>query len=450
MTARPQRLRSVSMRARVLLAVLVVLAVTMVAAGLVVATVAKRQTAASADQLLTSRMQLAKQLVQQNLTARQLVNRVDAQGVRATLTLSDGSQLGLDPVPGPQRSTILTGGSRLDGAKLVLTVDTALLDRAHRTLIRALVITGLIALAVGALLALLATRLALAPLRQMASTARRIAGGHRGIRLNPARADTDVGQTATAIDAMLDALEGAEHRALESERRTRDFLADATHELRTPFAGISTSAETLLHQSLSPQQREQLLVLLVREAHRGSRLVNDLLVVAGLAAGPAVDRVPTDITAVATEELHRLGTVQPGLRVELSGPATQVFADPAALHGILRNLLDNAARACGPDGRIVVTVRSGEPVLIDVADSGPGVPLFDRERIFDRLVRLDSGRGRADGGSGLGLAIARGHARAAGGDLVCVSTDAAAHPLPGALFRLSLQSAAQATKPSIR
>ncbi|MDQ2846504.1 MAG: HAMP domain-containing histidine kinase [Actinomycetota bacterium] len=450
--APPTALRSVSVRARVLLAVVVVLGLTMLAAGFVVATIFDHQSQANAEELLTSRLQLARQLATQNITPKQLENRVDAQGVRATLTLIDGTQFGFDPVPGPRRIATLAGTGKLRGAKLTLTVDTVLLDGARGTLVRALLITGFAALLVGALLAMLATQLALAPLRRVATTALRIAGGQRGVRLNPSRRQTEIGQTAAAMDAMLDELEGAEGRALDSERRTKDFLADATHELRTPLAGISSAAEALLHQPLSADQREQLLVLLVREARRGSRLVDDLLAIARLDGGQPSVAVPTPITAIARDELGRIAAVHRGLTLQLTGPQRLVLADPAALQGILRNLLDNAVSAAGDSGAVTVTVHRGDPVLLDVADSGPGIPDADRERVFDRLVRLDAGRSRGgDGGSGLGLAIARAHARANGGELVCLpgGVDAGRNPLGGARFRLTLPTT-QATSPSIR
>jgi len=437
-------LPGVSMRIRVLLAVLLVLTITMVAAGLVVATLADRQTRSTTEQLLTSRLQLARQLAPQDLSPRQLVNRVDAKGVRATLILADSTQLGLDPVPGPRRSAVLAGSGRLQGAHLVLTADTALLDNAHHSLINALLITGVMALVVGALLALLATRFALAPLRHMASGARLIAEGQRGIRMNPTRQKTEVGQTATALDGMLDELEGAEQRAVSSARQTKDFLADAAHELRTPLAGISSAAETLLHQRLSEQLREELLVLLVREAQRGSRLVDDLLAIARLDAGQPTYPQPTDLLGAVGVEMNRITAEHPAMDLQLTGPQVAVLIDPAALQGILRNLLDNAARAAGPHGTVRAVVHRGDPVRLDVADSGPGVPDAERERIFDRMVRLDGARGRrGDGGSGLGLSIARAAALAAGGGLYCLPAGAGdgSHRLGGAVFKLTLPAA---------
>lgn len=442
--ARPTGLAGASVRIRVLLAVVLVLTITMVAAGFVVATLADRQARSTAEQLLTSRLQLARQLAQQQLSPRQLVNRIDAKGIRATLTLADGTRFGLDPVPGPRRTAVLAGGGRFQGAQLVLTADIALLDSAHQSLIRALLVTGGIALLMGALLALLATRFALAPLREVAAGARRIAAGQRGIRMNPTRRGTEVGQTATALDAMLDELEGAEQRAVSSARKTKDFLADAAHELRTPLAGISSAAETLLHQQLTDEVREQLLVLLVRESRRGSRLVDDLLTIARLDAGQPIYPRPTDLLGAVRVEMDRIADDHPALGLQLTGPPVAALIDPAALQGIVRNLLENAARAAGPDGTIRVVVQPGDPIRLEVEDSGPGVPDADRGRIFDRLVRLDTARGRwGDGGSGLGLAIARAAAQAAGGDLCCPPAGDGDRPDPlgGAVFVLTLPAA---------
>jgi signal transduction histidine kinase len=448
----------------VLLAVVAVLAVTMIVAGVAVSAIFNRQANTAADELLTSRLQLARQLAAQDLTPRQLVNRVDAQGVRATLTLQDGSRFGSDPVPGPQRHATLAGTGRLRGAKLVLSVDTALLDDARSELRRALLITGGAALLFGALLAMLVSSFAVQPLRRMAHVAQRIAAGQRGIRLHPTNGHSEIGQVACAMDAMLDELEQSERRALDSEhqartaeRRIKDFLADAAHELRTPLAGVSTSAETLLHQSLSLEQRQQLLSLLVQESRRGSRLMDDLLAVARLDAGVGHAVGPVDLAALAGAERDRVTALHPGLPVTVTGRSAVALADPGAVQTIVRNLLDNAARAAGRDGRVEITVGEGtsgpgDPVLLDVADSGSGIADDDLERIFDRLVRLDQHRSRDnDGGSGLGLAIARGHARANHGDLVCLPSferPSAPEPLGGAVFRLSLPRY-QATRLSI-
>lgn len=453
----PPGLATPSVRRRVLVGVLLVLGLTVLTSGVVVATVFDRQTSAASATLLAGRLQLARQLAQQDVAPQRLAARIDAQGVRARLVLATGETFG-EPLPGGgvRRQATLTGDGRLGGAIVTVAVDTTLLDGFRSTLVRALVITGLAALLVGGLLAALATRVALRPLRGIAASARRIAGGERGLRLRPHPARGDVGETAAAMDAMLDELEGAEWRAVDARRRTEQFLADAAHELRTPLAGVSAAAETLLHHRIADDEREQLLALLVREAQRGSRVVEDLLVTARLEAPRAAGREPVPLTALAADEAERVRAGRPGLRATVIGPPVEVVADVDAVRTVLRNLLDNAVRAAGDTGLVTVVVRPSGPegrVVVDVADSGPGVPPADRERIFQRLVRLDPARSRTDsrpgaevGGSGLGLAIVRRHARALGGDVTYLGEQQRGpETLLGAVFRWVLP---QATTPS--
>jgi two-component system, OmpR family, sensor kinase len=126
--------------------------------------------------------------------------------------------------------------------------------------------------------------------------------------------------------------------------------------------------------------------------------------------------------------------LHPEATVTMSGPEVIARADAAKVSSILRNVIDNAMRAAGPRGNLHVVVREHDrSAIAEFWDSGPGVPPSERERIFQRLVRLDHGRAGDAGGSGLGLAIARGYARAHGGDLTCEEP----HGI-GAMFRLVL------------
>jgi len=437
-TAGGRGLNTVSLRLRVTVMVIGVLSLVLVALGVVVDAVFATQSAQNLTTLLTGRAQLARQLARSGVGPQQLVNRVDADGVRAYLELRSGATFGTPVAPGDQievTRTTLNAQGRVDRAQLTLAVDTSLLAGARATLRRALIVTGLSALLLSALLVAVAVRLALSPLTSMAALARTIADGRRGSRLAPTRTDTELGQTASAFDDMLDELEGAESRARHAEARTREFLADAAHELRTPIAGVQAAAESLLHQgaALDVAQREQLEVLLVREAQRAGRLVSDLLETARLDAGVELSLGPVALRQVVLSEVHRAGLLRPGVRFDLAGPDVLVTADAAKVSGILRNLVDNALRAVGPSGTVGVRLAEHPGVaVVEVSDSGPGVPEADQERIFDRLVRLDQSRSSDGGGSGLGLAIARGFARAHGGDLTCEPATS------GALFRLTL------------
>jgi two-component system, OmpR family, sensor kinase len=434
------QLNTVSLRLRVTMAVIIVLGVMLLLLGVAVNAIFVAQSNRSLDALLNSRVQLARQLARAGLGPQQIVNRTETDGVRAYLVLRNGTEFGSRPPTGLGiRSTTITlnGPARVDGAELTLTIDTALVTRARQRLRRILLVTSMVALLVSALLVAGAVRVALRPLDSMAALAKTIAEGNRGRRLAPTRTDTEIGQTARAFDEMLDELEGAESRARQAEERTRAFLADAAHELRTPITGVLAAAETLLHHGdqLPAADRERLQSLLVREAQRAGTLISDLLAAARLDAGVDLDLAPVSLRQLAYSELDRVRLLEPQTTVTSSGGGdVTVTADAGQVSGILRNLFQNAMRAAGPQGRIHLNLFEHEGFAVaEVWDSGPGVPPSERERIFERLVRLDHSRAQDAGGSGLGLAIARGYARAHGGDLVCVDPGG-----PGALFRLTL------------
>jgi signal transduction histidine kinase len=368
--------------------------------------------------------------------------------VRAELALANGQTFGSLPSPsdGVKQATIrLVSRGALNGARLTLVVATSAIQQAQAQLRGVLLLVGLVALAVTGIVLVVAIRLALKPLAVMTGLARSIAGGGRGRRLAPTDPDTELGRTAAAFDDMLDALEGAEHQARAAEaasrasaERTRRFVADAAHELRTPIAGVQAAAEAVLQQSPSAGQdeRDRLHLLLVRESRRAGQLVNDLLDLARIDAGVELTTAPVDLRALADAQAERIRVLAPELTVRVDGAALTVWADEARITQIVANLLDNARKATGPDGHIGVWLRQvGAFAELLVTDDGQGVPPADRDRIFDRLVRLDDARDRRFGGSGLGLPIARGFARAHGGDLTCMP------PPPGdqgAVFRLLL------------
>jgi two-component system OmpR family sensor kinase len=433
------RLNTVSLRLRVIAAVMAVLAVILILLSIAVNAIFIAQSNRNLDALLTGQAQLARQLARSGAGPQQIVNRVQAGGVDAYLVLRNGSEFGTPITSGEAVKTTtvtLNAPTRVDGAQLTLAVDTSLVSGARRTLRQVLLITGVIALLVSAVLVAAAVRLALRPLDSMAALANAVGQGNRGLRLAPTRTDTEIGQTAQAFDEMLDELEGAERRAQQAEERTRAFLADAAHELRTPIAGVQAAAETLLHHDdrLDREERQHLEALLVREAERAGALISDLLTTARLDAGIDLDLAPVSLRTLAHSEIDRVRLLHPEATVTMSGPEVVAHADAAKISGIIRNVIDNAMRAAGPQGKVHVVVREqDQSAIAEIWDSGPGVPPSERERIFERLVRLDHGRAGDAGGSGLGLAIARGYARAHGGDLTCEDPRGI-----GAMFRLVL------------
>ncbi|PPJ24072.1 HAMP domain-containing sensor histidine kinase [Nocardia nova] len=453
----PHTLPTISLRRRVTLTAATVSGLALVVVALAVHSLFGIVAARSENTVLTDRAQLARQLAQQNTPPAELIARVDNRSVRARLVLADGTAYGsLSPRHAGDsgirtRTITLGGGGTVDRARLTLQVDTPLLTKLRSRL--GLVLIGVTATALVVITAALGwgLRRALAPLDSMTRLARDIARGRRGRRLSPARTDTELGRTASAFDEMLDALEGAEARARASEQQMRAFVGDAAHELRTPIAGIKAMAEAVLHQpaDIDTEERERMYLLLVREAQRAGRLVEDLLDMARIDAGLTLQPQPVDLHELARTQLDRMRVLHPGTAFRLTGPSVPAVADPERIGQILINLLANACQAMGQDGTVSVTVvepgaPGGRPDIlppmaeIRVADTGPGVPAAEREHIFDRLVRLDAARDRRRDGAGMGLAIARGIARAHGGDLRCVE------PPPGtagAVFVLTLPPA---------
>jgi len=433
------RLNTVSLRLRVIAAVMAVLAVILILLSIAVNAIFVAQSNRNLNTLLAGQAQLARQLARSGAGPQQIVNRVQAGGVQAYLVLTNGAEFGT-PVPAgaavKTTTIVLNAPTRVDGARLTLAIDTSLVSGARRTLRRVLLITGLIALLISAALVAAAVRLALRPLDSMAALAKTVSQGNRGYRLAPTRTDTEIGQTAQAFDEMLDELEGAEARAHQAEERTRAFLADAAHELRTPIAGVQAAAETLLHHDdqLDRSERQHLQSLLVREAERAGALISDLLAAARLDAGIDLDLAPVSLRTLVHGEIDRVRLLHPEATVTMSGPEVVAHADAAKVSSILRNVIDNAMRAAGPQGTVHVVIREHDQFAVaEIWDSGPGVPPSERMRIFERLVRLDHGRSNDAGGSGLGLAIARGYARAHGGELTCEDPRGI-----GAMFRLVL------------
>ncbi len=337
--------------------------------------------------------------------------------------------------PAKRGSTIQTHGSLLvldevlpDGTQVSFSASRASIDHAVTNLLLVELLVAAAALGLATLLVLHGTRAALRPLAAVIETATRIAHGDSKLRLRPSRVDTELGRLAAAFDQMLDALEAAIEEARASDAATRRFLADASHELRTPVAAVQASVETLLREQPERPERDRLEAAVARDSERLGRLVNDLLGLARLEAHP--NRAPTDLAAVARPLLEQARARAPQATITLSADDdTTVSGDSDALERVLRNLIDNALAAIEPSGRIDVQIRRlNGCIQALVTDDGPGVPEHQRQRIFERFVRLDASKP----GHGLGLAIARRIAHQHRGDLTCDPTPS------GASFTLRL------------
>ncbi|HEX3734488.1 MAG TPA: ATP-binding protein [Solirubrobacterales bacterium] len=246
---------------------------------------------------------------------------------------------------------------------------------------------------------LLATRTA-APLRRFAATAAEIDAGDLTPRLDssPAAA-AELRTLAEAFNHMLDRLDRA-------FARQRQFVSDASHELRSPLTAIRGQLEVLA-RSESPDAEEVRRVEAVAliEMRRVERLVDDLLTLARLdeSLAPALREVEVGPFLSDLAEAGREGVAELG---EL--PDETLRIDPDLIAQVVRNLLGNAHRHAGPGGRVALSAQAlGTGLVVSVDDDGPGIPASQRERVFDRFHRSEPSRHRASGGSGLGLGIAR-------------------------------------------
>ena len=206
----------------------------------------------------------------------------------------------------------------------------------------------------------------------------------------------------------------------------RDFVANASHELKTPVAGILATAETLQDAiAEDPQQARRFAETLAKEAARLSDLIQDLLDLARLEQPEAEHVSRLDIAATARriiDEVRRI-SVDRGLTIEPAiAEAVLVRGTERDLAQLTRNLLDNAVRYTPAGGRIDITVRvEDRDAVLRVSDTGMGIPQRDLPRIFERFYRVDRARARETGGTGLGLSIVKHIAESLGGSVTATS-----------------------------
>lgn len=249
---------------------------------------------------------------------------------------------------------------------------------------------------------LVLARRALAPVADVTETARAISlSGDFAARVEAGNADDEVGELVVAFNEMLAALE-QNHQALQR------FLADASHQLRSPLTTIRANVELAQRPALPERERQAILADARDEAERMGRLIGDLLGLARAESGARLEFRPVELDALLVESVRHQREAAPHVRLSVSHvEPTVVDGDRDRLRELIGILLDNAARYT-PDGGSVaagVEVRDGRAV-IRVEDSGIGLAAEDRERLFERLYRGARARELRPSGTGLGLAIA--------------------------------------------
>jgi len=223
----------------------------------------------------------------------------------------------------------------------------------------------------------------------------------------------------------------------------RDFVANASHELRTPVAVIKGYAETLLDGGLQdPERSQQFVNIIASHAERLTNLINDILTLSKLESKEtALELSPLDVCGLLRKDgmLLEEHARQQGITLSVIAPAAlpKVLADHGRLEQVLLNLLDNAIKYTPAGGTVTLSAEShDQQIAITVADTGVGIPAKDLSRIFERFYRVDEARSREQGGTGLGLAIVKHIVQLHGGEVLVSSEQG-----KGSRFTVLLQQA---------
>jgi two-component system OmpR family sensor kinase len=361
---------------------------------------------------------------------------VQPDGIRAVYFTTQAVQSG-GPSFRVRASQLSDGNVIIVGAPLDATNNTL-----NRLLVIELIVTGA-ALLAAVLLGWWLVRVGLRPLEEVERTAESIAEGELDNRVPGENTKTEVGRMARTINIMLTRIQRAfaERDATEAELRTsegrlRQFVADASHELRTPVSAVSAYAEMYqLGMARSGPELDRAMSGISLESARMGHLVEDLLTLARLDEGLPLEQKPVELVKLSADAVHTAAAVGPDwpVRLEAARPV-EVTGDPLRLRQVLDNLLSNV-RAHTPIGTttVVRVSQTEDEAIVEVTDSGPGLDDEQRSRVFERFYRADPSRSRLKGGAGLGLSIVNAIVTAHGGTVRAVSL-----PGQGASFSVHL------------
>ncbi|NLE22519.1 MAG: HAMP domain-containing histidine kinase [Actinobacteria bacterium] len=359
-----------------------------------------------------------------------------------------------DPLPSPgvgQRRVLFsadsTAGGQAPGFRVLVEPLPALdrvlvvaipLAETRQTLTTLLTVEVVVSLAVLAVLAAAAWWLIkrdLRPLEDMAVTADAISAGDLSLRVEPAEPRTEVGRLGLSLNTMLGRIEQAFAEQARTEEKLRRFLADASHELRTPLTSIRGYSEMFERAKDDPEDLELAMRRIQDESRRMGAMVEELLVLARLGEGRSPEKLPVDLARVVDDCVNDARAAAPERDIRLERvDSVDVLGDDHQLHQVVANLLGNAVQHTPDDSQIRVTLAaSGGLARLSVADDGLGLEPAVAARVFEPFYRADESRARETGGAGLGLAIVAATVEAHGG---AVSLDTA--PGAGATFTVTL------------
>ena len=300
-------------------------------------------------------------------------------------------------------------------ALLIATPLTGVEGTLHRLLVIELVVTTVVLLALGAL-ALWLVGLGLKPLVAIGDTAKAIARGDFSRRVEHADERTEIGRLGQLLNTMLGQIESAFQAKDESELKLRRFVADASHELRTPVQAIRAYADLLSRAAAAgPDDLEHSIGGVRQASERMSALVDDLFLLAHLDEGRPLARDPVDFDEVVAEAVEVARALEPERPIVVASTPSTVLGDRSRLRQLVDNLLANARDHTPPGTPVEVELaQRGGTAVLRVADRGPGIGSESLPHVFERFYRAGAPHARP-AGSGLGLAIVLALAEAHGG-----------------------------------
>ncbi len=332
--------------------------------------------------------------------------RIDA--TQAVAAARDSEPFTVDSTDGSIRYRVRASIDPLDGVVRVVALPIDSVDDAITGLLAVEVLGAIVILAVLALVAWWVIRLGIRPIKQMTSAAASIAAGDLSERVPEAPQGTEAGQLGDALNTMLERIETAFDEKVATEERLRRFVADASHELRTPVATIRGYAELFRTGGLEEvSSLQDAMRRTEQEATRMGGLVDDLLQLARMDEGRPIARDPVDLCAIARDAAGDALAVDPDRPVRVDADASvMVSGDEARLRQVLANVLGNAMVHTPAGTPVEIEVSGGtDAAVLSVRDHGPGMNEEVAARALERFYRADPARSRDRGGSGLGLAI---------------------------------------------
>ena len=261
-----------------------------------------------------------------------------------------------------------------------------------------------------AIAARIVIKIGLRPLEDVEVTAEQIASGNLSARMPDANEKTEVGRLVTSLNSMLNRIESSFAARTESEDRLRRFVADASHELRTPITAIRGFSELYRQGAVAEgEPTKEIISRIEGESKRMGSLVEDLLLLARLDQAREMESKPVNLNDVVDSAVISARAAGPHHEVVFSKSSEEAYTlgDEARIHQVIANILANARTHTPVGTKIDVSIsRDTDGIRIAVADNGPGMSEESQQKIFQRFYRADPSRVRVDGeGSGLGLSI---------------------------------------------